>query len=105
MGEFKKRRDYILQRFAAIPGVTCYKPEGAFYVFPNVSQYIGKKFEGNSLTTDNALADYLLESHKVAVVAGSGFGAPGYIRLSYANSMKNIEQGLDRIEQGFKKLS
>jgi len=105
VGEFKKRRDYILERFAAIPGVSCYKPEGAFYVFPNINAYLGKKAEGKALNTDEEIATYLLDKHLVAVVAGSGFGAPGYIRLSYATSMTNIEKGLDRIEKGLKSLS
>ncbi len=102
VAEFKKRRDYILQRFAAIPGITCYKPEGAFYVFPNISAYLGKKADGKNLNTDEDIANYLLEKHLVAVVAGSGFGAPGFMRLSYATSMQNIEKGLDRIEKGLK---
>lgn len=105
VAEFQKRRDYILKRFAAIPGVTCYKPEGAFYVFPNVSAYVGKKAEGKVLATDDELANYLLDRHLVAVVAGSGFGAPGFIRLSYATSMENIQKGLDRIEKGLKELA
>jgi len=105
VGEFKKRRDYILERFAAIAGVSCYKPEGAFYVFPNISAYLGKKADGKVLNTDEEIATYLLDKHLVAVVAGSGFGAPGYIRLSYATSMSNIEKGLDRIEKGLKSLS
>ncbi len=104
VAEFKKRRDYILQRFAAIPQVTCYKPEGAFYVFPNVSAYLGKKYNGKVLASDDDLANYLLDQHKVAVVAGSGFGAPGFIRLSYATSMANIEKGLDRIAKGLSEL-
>ncbi len=104
VGEFKKRRDYILSRFAKIPGVTCYKPEGAFYVFPNIAAYLGKKVDGKILNTDEEIANYLLDEHRVAVVAGSGFGAPGFIRLSYATSMQNIEKGLDRIEEGLKKL-
>lgn len=103
--EFKKRRDYILGRFAAIPQVSCYKPEGAFYVFPNISAYLGKTTpDGKILKTDEELASYLLEKHLVAVVAGSGFGTPGFIRLSYATSMANIEKGLDRIEKGLKEL-
>jgi len=105
VAEFKKRRDYILKRFVAIPGVSCYKPEGAFYVFPNISAYLGKKAEGKAIQTDDELSTYLLDKHLVAVVAGSGFGAPGYIRLSYATSMENIQKGLDRIEKGLKSLS
>ncbi|MBL7685222.1 MAG: pyridoxal phosphate-dependent aminotransferase, partial [Deltaproteobacteria bacterium] len=104
VGEFKKRRDYILERFSKIAGVTCYKPEGAFYVFPNISTYIGKKADGKVLNSDDEIANYLLDKHLVAVVAGSGFGAPGFIRLSYATSMENIQKGLDRIEKGLKEL-
>ncbi len=102
--QFKNRRNYILERFAAIPQVTCYKPEGAFYVFPNISAYLGKKGNGKVLNTDEELANHLLDNYKVAVVAGSGFGAPGYIRLSYATSMENIQKGVDRIEKGLKEL-
>lgn len=105
VAEFKKRRDYILKRFNAIHAVSCYKPDGAFYVFPNISAYLGKKADGKVLNTDEEIANYLLEKHLVAVVAGSGFGAPGFIRLSYATSMANIEKGLDRIEAGLKALS
>jgi len=97
--EFKKRRDYIVGRFNKIPGVTCLKPEGAFYVFPNISAYLGKTFEGKKITTDQDLCAYLLEKGLVAVVDGMGFGAPGYIRLSYATSQANIEKGMDRIEK------
>ncbi len=102
--QFKNRRNYILERFAAIPQVTCYKPEGAFYVFPNISAYLGKKGNGKVLNTDEELANHLLDNYKVAVVAGSGFGAPGFIRLSYATSMENIQKGVDRIEKGLKEL-
>ena len=105
VSEFKKRRDYILERFSQIPNVTCNTPEGAFYVFPNISAYLGKSSpDGKILNTDEEIANYLLEKHLVAVVAGSGFGAPGYIRLSYATSMANIEKGLDRIRAGLKEL-
>lgn len=102
---FQERRDYILGRFLKIPGVSCFKPQGAFYVFPNVSRYLGRKFNGKSIETDNDLANYLLDEAKVAVVAGSGFGSPGFIRLSYATSMEQIRKGLDRIEEAFHKLS
>jgi aspartate aminotransferase len=104
VAEFKKRRDYILKRLAAIPAVTCYKPEGAFYVFPNINAYLGRRAEGRILHTDNEISNHLLEKYLVAVVAGSGFGAPGFIRLSYATSMENIEKGLNRIEKGLMDL-
>jgi aspartate aminotransferase len=105
VAEFKKRRDFIVKKFNAIPGVTCFNPQGAFYVFPNVSAYFGKKYDGKTIQTSDDLATYLLEKALVAVVPGSGFGAEGYIRLSYATSMAKIEKGLERIESALKALS
>ncbi|HKY63619.1 MAG TPA: pyridoxal phosphate-dependent aminotransferase [bacterium] len=105
VGEFKKRRDYIVKRFNAMPGIQCYNPQGAFYVFPNISSYLGKSAGGKKIATDSDFCDYLLEKHLVACVAGSGFGAPGFMRLSYATSMANIEKGLDRIEKALKDFS
>lgn len=104
--EFKKRRNYIVDRLNHIPGITCLKPLGAFYVFPNISALLGKKTPTEKkITTSAELASYLLEDYKVAVVSGEGFGAEGYMRLSYATSMENIKKGLDRIEEAVKKLS
>jgi aspartate aminotransferase len=102
--EFQKRRDYILERLAKIPGIACFKPQGAFYVFPNVSTYFEKSFEGKTIGSAQGLADYLLDHHQVAVVPGEGFGAPHNIRLSYALSMDDIQKGLDRIESGLAQL-
>ena len=100
VGEFQKRRDYIVKRFNAMAGIRCYNPQGAFYVFPNISSYLPRKVkDGRLVETDSDFCDYLLEKHLVACVAGSGFGAKGYMRLSYATSMENIEKGLDRIEK------
>lgn len=101
--EFKKRRDYIVDRFNKIPNIKCLKPQGAFYVFPNIQAYLGKKTsDGKVLATDQDMCTFLLEKALVAVVDGTGFGAPGYIRLSYATSMDNIQKGLDRIEKALK---
>lgn len=105
VGEFKKRRDYILKRFDEIPGVQCFKPQGAFYVFPNISAFLGKQAGGKVLETDLDFCDFLLDHSKVACVAGTGFGAPGFIRLSYATSMENIKEGLDRIEAALKEIN
>lgn len=102
--EFKKRQDYILGALEKIPGVKCFKPQGAFYVFPNISAYLGKEAFGKKLETDSDLCEYLLEEAKVACVPGSAFGAPGYVRLSYATSMENIQEGLNRIEEALKSL-
>jgi aspartate aminotransferase len=102
VAQFKKRRDYIVSRFNGMPRIRCYNPQGAFYVFPNISAYLGKKAQGELIETDQDFCGYLLKHHLVACVAGSGFGAPGYMRLSYATSMENIEKGLDRIEQALR---
>ncbi len=104
VGEFKKRRDFIVQKFNAIPGVTCFNPQGAFYVFPNMKAYIGKKYDGKTIESCDDLAAYLLEKALVAVVPGSGFGAKGYIRLSYATSMQKIEKGMERITKALSEL-
>ncbi len=86
---FAQRRTYILDRLAAIPGITCVKPMGAFYVLPNISSF------GLSSTD---FCTRLLDEQKVAAVPGIAFGADAYIRLSYACSMENITKGLDRIQ-------
>lgn len=97
VAEFKKRRDVIVDGLNAIPGISCLRPHGAFYVFPNIKQLgiDGKKF-----------ADLLLEKFGVAVLSGTAFGkyGNGYLRLSYANSIPNIEKALDRIEQAVKSI-
>ncbi|MCA6085661.1 pyridoxal phosphate-dependent aminotransferase [Candidatus Endomicrobiellum agilis] len=100
--EFEKRRNYILERLNAVKGVECRKPEGAFYVFPNIKAFLGKSFNGKNISTDIELADYLLDVAKIAVVPGSAFGADGYIRLSYATSIENIKTGIDRLETALK---
>jgi len=104
VAEFDKRRKAIVKRLCVIPGVSCSMPHGAFYVLPNVSGLFGKAWDGGVIKDSDSLAEYLLEEAKVAVVPGSGFGAPNYIRLSYATSMENIEKGLDRIEEAIAKL-
>jgi aspartate aminotransferase len=97
--EFEKRRDYTVERLNSVEGLTCLKPNGAFYVFPNVRALLGKTYGGKTINTDKELADYLLDAAKIAVVPGSAFGAQGYIRISYATSLKNIEEGIVRFEK------
>jgi len=94
---FKRRRELIVNALNAIEGITCPTPGGAFYVFPDVSSFCG---EGKRFADDLALADYLLENAKVAVVPGTAFGAPGYMRLSYATSDELIVEGIKRIAEG-----
>ena len=102
---FGQRRNYIVDRLNKIPGVSCYKPAGSFYVFPNFSSYYGKSFQGKKIENSTHLADFFLEVAKVAVVPGVEFGADPFERLSYATSMEDIKEGLNRIEEALKKLS
>jgi len=103
--EYAKRRDYIVGRLRKIPGVSCGEPQGAFYVFPNVSSLYGKKYQGKAITGSTMMAETLLEKAHIATVPGGGFGADAYIRLSYATSMEKIEKGLDRLEKFVKELT
>ncbi|MFQ5456296.1 MAG: pyridoxal phosphate-dependent aminotransferase [Nitrospirota bacterium] len=96
--EFDKRRRYIVERLNRINGISCMMPTGAFYAFPNISGL----FDNKQIRGSTEFADYLLEEAKVAVVAGSAFGADNYIRLSYAASMENIKEAMDRIEQALR---
>jgi len=102
---FGQRRNYIVDRLNKIPGVFCYKPVGAFYVFPNFSPYYGKSYQGKKIENSTHLADFFLEVAKVAVVPGVEFGADPFERLSYATSMEDIKEGINRIEESLKKLS
>ncbi|UCD84142.1 MAG: aminotransferase class I/II-fold pyridoxal phosphate-dependent enzyme [Deltaproteobacteria bacterium] len=97
--EFMKRRNYIVDRFNSIEGISCQKPQGAFYVFPNISGLLGKCFGNKQINNSVDLADYFLDAAKVAVVPDIAFGTDAYIRLSYATSLDSIKKGLDRIEE------
>ncbi len=101
---FGQRRNYIVDRLNKTQGVSCYKPVGAFYVFPNFSPYYGKSYQGKKIENSTHLADYFLDVAKVAVVPGVEFGADPFERLSYATSMEDIEEGLNRIEEALNKL-
>jgi aspartate aminotransferase len=101
---FAQRRNYIVDRLNEIPGVSCFKPTGAFYVFPNFSEYYGKAFHGKKISNSTELADYFLDVAKVAVVPGVEFGADPFERLSYATSMEDIREGVDQIEESLRKL-
>jgi aspartate aminotransferase len=103
--EFDKRRRYMVGALRAIPGVKCVEPRGAFYAFPDVSAFVGRKTpQGQRLDSDLALCEYLIEDARVAVVPGSAFYAPGFVRLSYATSQANIEKGIARMGEALGKL-
>lgn len=95
--EFEKRRDLVVEGLRSINGVRCFKPEGAFYAFPNMSAVYGKAFKGNEIKGSMDLAGYLLEEAGVAIVPGEPFGDDACARLSYATSVKNINEALKRI--------
>lgn len=100
---FEERRNFMVERINGIEGISCTKPAGAFYIMMNVSALFGKEFYGYQIEDSNDFCEALLEIAKVAVVSGTGFQADGFVRLSYATSMKSIEEGLNRIERFLKK--
>lgn len=104
VAEFQRRRNYLLARLQTVPGISCVKPKGAFYVFPNVSFYYDKEHNGMRIRNSFGLAYYLLKYANVAIVPGGSFGADDYIRISYATSMENLEKGIDRIINALSQL-
>lgn len=95
---FEERRNYIVERMNQINGVSCIKPEGAFYVMMNIEKLIGKTIQGELIQTSDNFSTAFLKHGLVATVPGSGFGAPNFVRWSYATSLDNIKKGLDRLE-------
>ena len=96
---FEERRNYIVERMSSIEGVSCLKPQGAFYVMMNLKQLIGKELHGVMINDADDFADLFLKEGLVATVPCTGFGAPEYCRWSYATAMENIKEGLDRLEK------
>jgi len=102
----KERRDFIVNSLNEIDGISCLKPSGAFYVFPNCSKFFNKKDkQGKKIINDTEFVTSLLENYHVAVVQGSAFGLEGYFRVSYATSMDNLKKALERISNFCKSLS
>ena len=99
---FEERRNYIVQRMNSIDGVSCIEPEGAFYVMMNIEQLKGRTLGGTLIETSDDFAMAFLEKELVAVVPCTGFGAPDFVRWTYATSMENIKEGLDRLERFLK---
>ncbi|MBQ6894038.1 MAG: pyridoxal phosphate-dependent aminotransferase [Clostridia bacterium] len=97
--EYVKRRDYMVERINGIDGISCLKPNGAFYIFMNVRNLLGKEHYGKVINSAQELCDDMLERALVALVPSEGFGIDGYARLSYATSMETIVEGLNRIEK------
>ncbi len=104
VSEFQRRRNYCLMRLASVAGLSCFKPQGAFYLFPNVKSFYDKEAGGAKIRNSYGLAYYLLKEARVAIVPGDAFGADDHIRLSYATSMANLEKSMDRIVEALANL-
>lgn len=102
--EYERRRDYAFGRMCAFEGFQLVKPEGAFYLMPDVSTYFGTRVNDNVIENSFDFCEYILEEAKIAIVPGDAFEMPGTIRFAYPTSMENIEKGLDRFEAALKKL-
>jgi aspartate aminotransferase len=103
--EFDKRRKFMVGALLAMPGVTCVEPQGAFYAFPDLTAFLGKRSPlGRLIEDDLAMCQYLIEEAKIAVVPGSAFFAPGFVRLSYATAQANIDKGLSRMARALAEL-
>lgn len=97
--EYESRRDYMVKRINSIDGISCLNPHGAFYIFMNVKEVLGKEHYGKTINTAEELCTDILDRALVAMVPSEGFGIEGYVRLSYATSLESITTGLDRIEK------
>jgi len=98
LGQFARRRDYVLDRIERLPGVTCVPPGGAFYAFMNVSAHFGRTLGGRAVTDSTSFCLSALASAHVATVMGSAFGAEGYARLSFATDLETLGRGFDALE-------
>lgn len=105
VAEFKKRKEFMVGAVSAIPGVKVDDPDGAFYIFPDVSAFFGKKAGGKVIENADDLCMYLLEKALVSTVTGSAFGEPNCIRMSYAASMEKLADGAGRLEKALAQLS
>lgn len=103
--EFKLRQEYFLRELTSIKGITCYKPEGAFFLFPNVSHYFGKSTGVFKIAHSFDFAMHILYEAHIAAVPGSAFGAEGYMRFSYTTSMENLKEAIVRLRKALSKLS
>ncbi len=101
---FVPRLDFIIRELTSIEGITCVKPNGAFYVFPNFSAYYGRKFKGKVISGSVEMSEYLLEESFMATVPGAAFGADEFVRFSFATSMESIADGMKRLKEALGKL-
>lgn len=98
VGEYKERRDYLVDALNSIHGIRCFKPAGAFYLFPNIQYYLGKEIAGKVPNTSQEFCEILLEKANISTVPGSAFGMEGYIRLSYTESLPRLQEAIKRLK-------
>jgi len=104
--QFKRRRDFIVDALSSMKGVKCFRPSGAFYVFPDISHYLGRKTANKRvIESSTELCLYLIEEYGLAAVPGDAFGEPNGIRLSYASSMEDLKEGIGRLQKGLYELA
>ncbi len=104
LAEFRNRREYFYKELTSIKGITCYKPEGAFYLFPNISHFLHKKSEVLKIESSFDFAMHLLYHAHIAAVPGSAFGSEGYLRMSYATSMDHLHEAIFRLKRALEKI-
>jgi aspartate/methionine/tyrosine aminotransferase len=102
--EFRKRREFLFNELVSIKGITCYKPEGAFYLFPNISVFLNRHSDILKIETSFDFVMHLLYEAHIAVVPGNAFGAEGFLRISYATSMENLKEAVIRLKKALAKL-
>ena len=102
---FEKRRELVIGKLKEIEGLKVNEPKGAFYVFPDVSAFFGKSYEGTVINTADDLSMFLLSDALVATTAGEAFGCPNNIRISYANSEEQLNEAMKRMRESLEKLS
>ena len=102
---FKERRDFVFNRLCGLKKVNCSKSSGAFYLFPEISEFFGKSIGNYKIENAVDFCQYLLEEHKVALVPGDAFGAPYHVRISFATSLENLDKAMDRIQHGLQNLN
>jgi aspartate aminotransferase len=103
--EFRKRRAFVFEQMSQIPGLKLINPDGAFYMFPDVSAYFGKSYDGGTISNADDLCMYLLHKANVSLVTGSAFEQPNAIRISYAASTEKLTEGMKRLRAGLEKLA
>jgi len=102
--EFDRRRHFLVREMKKIPHIEFIYPKGSFTLFLNVKSYLHRHIQGKQIKTSDSLCDYFLNEHSVAMVPGTGFGAPEWMRISYACSMADLEKGAERLHRGFSEL-